>query len=66
AYEAEGKAAREKRLGIFGAPPAGSVPESSFQLPPSSVPEAELPDFDRLGAAPAGAHAPGAAGDGPG
>lgn len=65
-YAEAGAAARDKRLGIFGAPPRSAVPESSFQLPPSSVPEAELPDFDRLEAAPAGALTPGAEGDAPG
>jgi len=65
-YAAAGAAAREKRLGIFGAPPAGAVPVFSFQLPPSSLPEAELPDFDRLEAAPAGQLTPEAAGDAPG
>ncbi len=64
-YQAAGKEAREKRLGIFGAPPAGAVPESSFQLPPSSVPEAELPDFDRLDVVPdAVSDAPSAEGPG--
>lgn len=47
-YEAEGKAAWENELGIHGPPPSGNVPEASFQLPPSSIPEAELPDFNRL------------------
>lgn len=66
-YEAEGRAARDKRLGIFGAPPSGVVPETSFELPPSPVPEAELPDFDRLEAAPAGGPPPDLpAADGPG
>jgi endonuclease YncB( thermonuclease family) len=66
-YEAAGNAARDKRLGIFGAPPSGAVPETSFELPPSSVPQAELPDFDRLEAAPAGQLAPDRpAGEGPG
>ncbi|CAG1015864.1 MAG: thermonuclease family protein [Rhizobiaceae bacterium] len=64
-YEAAGRAAREKQLGVFGAPPAGVVPESSYQLPPSSLPETELPDFDRLEAAPAGELAPDAASDAP-
>lgn len=66
-YEAEGTAAREKRLGIFGAPPSGVVPETSFDLPPSPVPQAELPDFDRIEAAPAGGPSPDLpAGEGPG
>ncbi len=64
-YQAAGMEAREKQLGIFGAPPAGAVPESSFQLPPSSVPEAELPDFDRLDVVPdAVSDAPAAEGPG--
>lgn len=57
-YEEAGREARDKRLGIFGAPPSGAVPETSFELPPSAVPQAELPDFDRLEAAPAGPLAP--------
>lgn len=66
-YEEAGRQARGKRLGIFGTPPSGSVPETSFELPPSAVPEADLPDFDRLEAAPTGPLAPVVAGpDAPG
>jgi len=59
-YEAEGKTAHENQLGIFGPPPTGVLPETSFQLPPSAVPEAELPDFNRLELLPPDGPAPNA------